>query len=1312
MRIKSVLAGLLWLLFSIPVFAQNQSLSVNKYTGSASVAIPLYNITSGSVAIPVMAVYQTSGVKVKDDWDNLGLHGQLIAGGEISRTVRGLPDDIKVDNMTSARLGWLYNTNGAKINGFIIANDNNPAVCTDETADNTYITTNFSDLSDTEPDIFNVNAPGLSCQFVFDNGHVIKLIPYQDLNITYTTALSGRIESFTVTNDKGTIYVFAAQELETRTITNPGAVSYFKRQYDQYLNGITYNRSWKLTEISSVSGGGINILYTAGVKKIRNDAVSVVLPGSSTSTAQYTVNTSYTPTLINEIATADQDGIFSLVLSFDGKSPGQKSNNYYQDINGMGRHVTFAYADAAGRKFLQNITVEGAGVKKQYGFSYYGLTYGTPIPNIITFPDSTSKELDYWGYYNASAATSLVPQVYTNPSTTSMERYRTMAPGAASSSFPYTLTGTNRSANLSAAITGSLSKVYSSSGDTTYVEYELNSFYDNTAGSVTNGGGLRVKKITTFDGFDAANNMVTNYSYLDPLTGLSSGRPVNMPSFAFTTPYTGSGTTEAKWANSTIRSENDLSDEDETIVYKYVTVSMMGAGSMRYEYSIPATYWDVSALPDWAPTVVYSGRVACTAASFANNQTNNYPYAPNPNFDFERGLLKTVSAYNQAGQQVSEDNYTYQRSYASPAITTGFKFDNNTTTARNYAKYSIYTGTSELIATQSKKVFDLPALSTYQTSTTTFNYTSSAHKLPTRTDVTNSDGSVVKTNVKYVKDYTTTLGTDSMANSLYRLKQQGINSPVEQYQQVLRAGATVTTSASLTLYKKFADPFVNRDRPVQSLQLVSAAGLTDFQPSGITANAFTRDSRYQVKANYIAYDNIGQLATADDNKHNIVTTLNDVTSGQPFLMIKNAALSEFAFDDFDSNYLHPGFTYTDTTKTMNDRNGQNAVTGRPTSVITRSITKNAFSENYIFSLWINTVGSATITVKLTNASNQSYSYVLTIPNTGNKWQYQEIKVPVTNMSSVFTVKLTPSAYILFDDVLFYPENSPVSTMAYNRESYAKLSETNGNGVSVYYGYDNFGRPKFVYDQDKNIVQKKTYAEVDDYKNFNADFTVSLPGADSLNYGSKLIFNNVDNSNLEGTRWAWDFGDGSPVVVSTKIDTATGVQPTRYNQVLHAYNRTGNFTVRLTKTSPVAGTVTATKTIYLTNHNNLSVPITALNRPGATVTRIAYSGVWGSGSQLGVGPISANQGIYNITVNASGTLYNPATGNGFKCIYLTDGTKVLDCLNYHAGSNVYDFYAVDLNGVPSVGIYFSTDDCSVVNPPGGGSLIVTPPAQNQ
>jgi hypothetical protein len=1311
MCIKPALAAFLGLILSVPAMAQNQSVSVNNYTGAANVAIPLYNATSGSLSLPVTAVYQSNGVKVKDFNSDLGMHWQLIAGGEVSRSVRGLPDDVKQDNAftPNTRLGWLYNTNGTKINSFTIANDNSTAICTDETADNNYINTNFADLSDTEPDVFSVNAPGLAFQFVFDNSHNIQIVPYQDLKVTYETYLYGRIKSFKVTNDKGVTYTFASEQQETRKVTNAGTVSYFQQKYNQYLNGITFNRCWKLTDMSDASGGAIHISYTDCLtKKIYNDPISVVLPGNSVATPQYNINISYTPKLLGQIFVQNQDGVFSTAVAFETTVQHQQ-NNVYDDISGMGRKTSFVYDGALpgfDRVFLKSITIEGAGAKKQYGFSYNGFTYrvGT-TPAILNLPDSTSKEIDYWGYYNASAATSLVPQVYINPSNPAMERYRNNAPGSASASFPYSVSGTNRTANLTAAINGSLSKLYSNLGDTTYVEYELNNYYDNTAGAVVSGGGIRVKKTTAFDGFDTANNMVTNYNYLDPATGLSSGRPVNMPAYAFTTPYTGSGTTAALWANSTIRSESDLSQEDESIIYKNVAISRAGSGSIRYEYTVPGTYWEASALPDWAPTVVNSGRIGCGTGTFATSQTNNYPYAPNPNFDFERGLLKKMSTYNETGQQTSEDTYTYQRSFASPVMVTGLKFDYNTSSARNYTKYSAITGTSELLMQQTRKVFDLPSLTTFQTSSTKYNYASAAHKLLTSTELTNSDGSVVKSFSKYAKDYATTLGSDSMTNSLYRLKLQGINIPVEQYQQIQRGSTTVTTGAGLTLYKNFYR-FFNRDLPAQSLQIVSASGLTDFQPSGIVANAFTRDSRYKVKANYLTYDNVGQLQTADDNHHNSATTLSDNISGQPFIMIKNAASSEFAFDDFDSAYPVPGFTYSDTSKTLktlSDRNGQYARTIKPAEVITKTgIVKSGFSSNYIFSAWANTIAAGTISIQLTDGTHTSNG-TLTVPNTSGKWAYQETKIAISTLNSGFNASITPSADMLVDDILFYPENSPVLTTAYDRESYSKLSETNGNGISTYYSYDQFGRPKFIYDQDKNILQKKTYADVQDYDGYNADMIVSLPGTDTLNYGSKISFLNGDQTNLEGTKWAWNFGDGSPVIGSSSAG------------VFHAYNRVGNFTATLTKTSPVAGTVTSTKTFYVSNHSNLNVPFSILNRPGANITQVAYSGVWGSDSQfaanINLGDMVAKQGVYDITVNASGTLYNASTGNGFKCVYLTDGTQVIDCVNFHAGNAVYNFYGVDLNGRTSLKVSFSTDDCSVVMPIGGSQLVTPPPAED-
>ena len=1303
MHIKLILTGLLGLLLSAPVFSQDKSISVSNYTGSLNVAVPLYNVTSGSLSLPVTAVYQTNGVKVKDIKTELGMNWHLVAGGEISRQVRGLPDDVKKDNLSNARLGWLYNTNGAKINAFTIANDNSTVVCTDETADNNYITTNFSDLSDTEPDIFNINAPGLSCQFVFNNGHVIKTIPYQDLKITYDTdPTTGAVLAFTVVNDKGVTYTFGATgpdaalmiEKETRKAINPGTVSYFKRAYDQYLNGITFNRAWKLNGMTSIAGGGIFVNYKAGVKKVYSTPVSVVMPGASSATNQYAISTNFTPLLIDRVFVGNYDDIRTFTLEF------HKAGNTYSYIEGMGRTASFGYqgltATGTDRAFLKSIYLSGGGAKRTFNFGYSGLTYDVvdvntgniTTPASLTLPDSTSKEIDYWGYYNASSATSLVPQIYINPANTAIERYRNVAPGSSASSYAYTISGTSRDAALSGAINGSLNRITSDLGDTTTVEYELNSFYDNTAGAVVQGGGIRVKKITASDGITASNNIVANYSYLIPSTGVSSGKAISMPAYAFTTPYTGSGTVAAKWASSTIRSEDDLSNEDESIVYNFVKVSRTGTGNILYEYAVPATSWDSSALPDWTLTTVYSGRVSCGTATFASNQANNYPYPQNPNFDFERGLVKKISTFNEAGQQTSEESYTYQRSYATPTIITGFKFDNNTSSARNYAKYSIYAGTSELIAQQTKKVFDLPALTSFQTGTTTYNYAGTAHKLLTSTEATNSDGSITRSYIKYVKDYNTTLGTDSMANALYRLKQKNINVPIEQYQQVQRGMNTVTTSAGLTLYKYF-DAFSSTEKPSQSLQFVSPAGVTDFQPSGITSNTFTRDSRYVVRSNYLAYDALGVPQSVDDNRHNVMTTFTDFSNNRPFVAIKNAMAKEVAFNSFDNAYLKPGFTYTDTTRSLNDRNGFAAVTIKPTSIIRDTITKSGLANNYIFSIWVNTTAAGSIAVQVTDGTLTN-NVSLVVPNTAGKWQYQETRVPVANLNATFTVKLTPNANTLVDDVLFYPENAQVGTTAYN-VALAKASETNSNGVSVYYNYDEHGRLKFVYDQDKNIVKKNTYVAKGSASDFGAP-AISIYDADNYNnpvYFSVGNYYSEPNVTKDGLVYTWDFGDGSAPVITTK------------NYLYHTYTHAGAFTVTLTKSSPIYGTKTSSDTVTMaasSSYRNTLVGASGVTGGDVVDCSIYQNGVllyYFTMSQINAGTATVRQGIYDVTVRVNGTLYNPTTHSGYKSVMVTPSPPYT-CRLYQTGTGSttdYQFPHIDLNGKTLVSFITNTEACA-------------------
>ena len=66
---------------------------VSLYTGTPQINIPLYDLSSQKTTVPISLSYHASGIKVDEDASWVGLAWSLNAGGVITRTVRGLPDD-------------------------------------------------------------------------------------------------------------------------------------------------------------------------------------------------------------------------------------------------------------------------------------------------------------------------------------------------------------------------------------------------------------------------------------------------------------------------------------------------------------------------------------------------------------------------------------------------------------------------------------------------------------------------------------------------------------------------------------------------------------------------------------------------------------------------------------------------------------------------------------------------------------------------------------------------------------------------------------------------------------------------------------------------------------------------------------------------------------------------------------------------------------------------------------------------------------------------------------------------------------------
>jgi hypothetical protein len=1252
-----------------PVLAQQNAVNVDPLDGSINVGIPIGGINNGAVSASVSLVYGSgNGVKVKDVEGSAGIGWHVTGGGQITRELRGLPDDVKKDNAGNNRRGWLYNTNGTIINALTLANTGSPN-CSNEVTDSTNIHNNFSNLSDTEPDIFNISAPGLSCQFVFDNGHVIKTIPYQDLKISYDTLGNGAIFSFTVVNTSGSVYKFSYGSNAIRKTTNKSgsttinesSILYFKNEYYQYKYGINYTASWALNSVTDANGNSINFSYDPGLEQASKIPLELYV-GSTSKTTQYWIETTSSPQVLSSISGGGNNISFLYADNYRTSVPMVKT--IY--VNGVSYILNYTYVGTPGtdyyRLFLRNVISNMCNTPFEYNFSYYGETLASG-EYTTTLQDSTSKKIDYWGYQSGASVTTLAPALIINPSNLALQRYQVYTDDTFRTDYPYTINGGDRRADINTINAGALKQItYFNNGSTT-IEYESNDFYDPTGNITVKGGGVRVKKVTVFDGIDVARNIVRNYSYTNPSTGITSGKPLTLPIYAFTRPYTGSGTTAEKWAASTVRSELDLSNENHSILYSHVTLSQTGAGKTLYEYFLPATNYDTSAhpscdaclTPDWAPNLVYVAGPGCFAAGFVSSIITTYPFAPNLNYDFERGLLKKVTAYNDANNKVSESEYTYVRT-GTPVAITAFKYDYDAT-VMSYVKYKINTSTSELSKQVVNRVYDLNSTTLSQQTSENYFYNSAYHKLPTQTQSTKSDGTVENNYIKYSKDYVITVANDNYVKALYNLQRANINTPIENYNESVKGGVSKITSAALIKFKPFAFGTDTLNLPAQSLSFFDQDGVVSsgFTPSTITSGLFVNDSKYIIGSNNLIYDRHGFLQTNDDNHKRIQTTVNDTYSHMPMLAASNASAYEIGYYAYARPVDNAGFTKTNST--------QNTTTGRPVQAsttlsleaggeFTRTIIKNTITQNYIFSLWMKPAASGSIDLVLKGSDNVPHTYPVAFTNTAGVWKYYEIKVPVSALSTTFTAnfKNMAASAVPIDDVLFYPENTEVVSFDYDWMTKAKIAETNTNGVARYFVSDELARLELVYDQDKQITDRQSY-HYGSYGPF-LEPSFSMDGWERPDTSNIIIFSPAANYNtcqFVGVSYTWNFGDGTQVTVNT-ADAQT-----------HKYAGTGTYNVTLTVNAPGFGTKSFMRpiTIYppplippdiipvlYSNQTTTGGSLNSLGLYQSNVLKYSFTA-----TQLATGTVKIPAGTYSVKVTTNGTIGSVSvdTGTSFNCL---------------------------------------------------------------
>ncbi|RZJ76296.1 MAG: PKD domain-containing protein [Flavobacterium sp.] len=1270
--------------FDISMVRAQVAVDVDHFSGSAAVSIPLYNVTYGKIPIPIMLSYSGGGVKVKQVEGSGGLGWNILVGGEISRQVRGLPDDEKRDKSNNSRLGWLYSAAGSNVSSFNFLNDNSQATSSDEASDINALTYTFPMHIDTEPDVFYVNAPGINCKLVFDGNGTIRTIPYRDIKVSYELKPEGEIKSFKLTNEQGITYHFDKPERVTKTTNNTGGVAgikFFKKEFERYNYGINYVGSWKLSKVSDPSGYYLQINYTNPHTVVSKDRMEYAIGNTTNLSPNFTSTIATEQIKPFEMMFSHDNGemipdpdlaypaLYGRKITLDYMNAPTSSQYMVRSIQGFGRNISFEYTTKRSpsvsyytRTLLTGLYMNG----RKTSFEYYGESQ-----HEMDLPDSLSKKIDIWGYYNNSSAGSLLPRVYINPSAAGYERLRNMPPGSSSSIYPYAVIGEERTVNAAVIANGSLKKISYDDGGSTTIVYEPNTYRDFTAGSVLAGGGIRVKNITSQDGIDVVRNVVRNFSYNNPVTGISSGRALSVPLLSFVTPYTTSGTTQQQWQQSVVRLEENFSQENAAVIYSNVSESIAGAGSTHYQYKTPGTFWD-GVLVDWAPTLQHVARPASTFGGYTTRETNTYPFAPNQNYEYERGMLEKVTQLNESGHKVAESVYTYQHTGA-PIVIDALVSDYNNAVL-SYAKYPIYASLGNLRQQETVTKFDAPSVTQFTQSVTNYTDASNQHKHATLVTQTASDGSISRNYSKFVRDYDVSSHADEQSTALYNLQQVGINFPVETYSQVEANGINRTYGATLMKLKPWTLDYGLSNLPVQRLSFSNPVGITDFSLSTTSGGNFLHDTRYRVDQQILKYNNFGTPLTVVGTNKVPHTSITGLLNNRPLASFANASVTEIALNNFENDDIGYSFmgAYINN-YTTDSRSGQFALDLHLGNMLTRTMVRNSTTKEYVLSVWVKSANAANITLSLTSSGYGTSSHQLTVNPTGI-YKYHELKIPAAALPGTFTATLQANQQLKIDDILFYPAEAVASTAAYDGNLNQNAS-TNTNGVSQYLEYDMLNRPIHIRDNEKNIIRKTSYVSATDKKLNNLTF-YNVNG--KVNHEIRFTAGPEQDS-YGSTTYTWNFGDGSAPLVTQEAS------------VYHTYTAIGSYTVSVSKSSTIYGSATASATATVEADNT---PAT-IGGPGEyTISFYQGSTLVHSftGASLAYGTSSIDPGSYNVVVHTPDRSFGSINPYGHKKMVFTTTSSagtVENCsmsplnsfttnlwINVAAGTHIYFYSSFD------------------------------------
>lgn len=1034
---------------------------VDPATGSAQVNIPLWTLHEGNLSIPVGLNYLAKGVPVDQLGGSAGIGWYLTSGGSVSRSVKGLPDDIN----TNGKKGWLIGLTASNV-GLFSPSSENPGA-TNEDADWSALNA-FGYNIDTEPDIFSFSGPGLHGRFVFGNDKLLKLIPYQDLKISVNYNADYSIASFDITTNRGVLYHFDKSNHLTATAKLPSGVSnspaYFSTTYEQYKSPVSYTSSWNLSSITGPSGENITFQYTSKYYGADRKDVKIIDEAGTTDLLyymKYEVTTGYElssiSTALNDVNFYWDQGVLSyVVMNTSGSSEERRfimEYGYVQNQAEVNQGL-----NPRRLLFLKEVKeIINCSPSPGYGMTYNNVTISDFVTNNTSMPiEDKDKGRDLWGYYNG-VANSRTPAIYYNATASGAERYRVLPLQAGNQP---DLSGADRSINAANTATGALESFTYPNGVQVRFTYEPNDYYDSFSNTTVQGDGLRVKQT------ELNNNaqLVTTYSYTEP-GGASSGRQLYPPVFAFPA------------FNKVVRVPDNLGPEG-GILYQHVTVSQVGRGKVVYDYDVPAVYPQNTYL-DWKATRIRyarqnigTGEVSLGTGNYEiRNDYYAFPFSPNTNFSFQRASLLKQAVYNEGGTLLSTTSYTYQRiTPGGVANIMGIDFEAITSPSLYkvfvYGNYRLIGNVAYTIAT--KKTTTYSEINSADSLSNTVSYAySPITLLMDSISTTNSDGTVYSTRYKYAADYSFS-GSETQveAKAIYDLNSQNRHGTVIETLTRVDNGSSLVTGAHLTTYADYN----GKTLPFQTF---SSPGSASFQPSYSSNNMLFKDASYELVSTVDRYTSEGLPVSMHDNRHHVSSVIySPLNNSIPVVNIAGAIETDVIFEDFETVSLSSGFGSIG--NSTDAWSGKLAYAATANEVLSHGVNTTKGSDLYRITLRAKGNTATSITLQVKNGAVIKASTTLTYPSANvNSWAWLEGEINMSNVSNGYTFELIPDNALTLDDVEFYPDEANLTCQTYE-PLIGISSTTNDTGQSGFFTYDSQHRVQFVLNQDKDVVQFNEY----------------------------------------------------------------------------------------------------------------------------------------------------------------------------------------------------------------------------------------------